>query len=225
MRGLVAMWSEEHRRPQSRSPSGQQFSDIGRREQPRQNNVDEIGQPGTAIQRNGPLRRNLKHLARSLCSMRMATDTGRTNNPAPCKTRAEDKTDHDMTPKRASHKLTPLARGAKTVTAPSASASTHERHRTVFEPTDWLTSMAMTKSLSILPDPCWILMASWAARSMKAAIWRNSVSFIPRVVRAGAPTRTPPGDMADRSPCGQESNHERRRVRQDKLRPKRSCQT
>mmetsp|Transcript_26385 Transcript_26385/g.79535 ORF Transcript_26385/g.79535 Transcript_26385/m.79535 type:complete len:242 (+) Transcript_26385:150-875(+) len=60
---------------------------------------------------------------------------------------------------------------------------------------------AASKSLSFLPFSAWTLSAIWQQRSRKQAIWRKSSAPQPRVVIAGVPTRTPPGESAEASPC------------------------
>mmetsp|Transcript_23502 Transcript_23502/g.65093 ORF Transcript_23502/g.65093 Transcript_23502/m.65093 type:complete len:242 (-) Transcript_23502:1727-2452(-) len=60
---------------------------------------------------------------------------------------------------------------------------------------------AASKSLSFLPFSFWIFSAIWQQRSRKRAICLKSAVVQPRVVIAGEPMRTPPGERADASPC------------------------
>merc|ERR1712072_305128 len=57
-----------------------------------------------------------------------------------------------------------------------------------------------SKSLSFLPFSFWICSAIWQQRSKKPAIFSKSALVQPRVVMAGVPMRTPPGESADASP-------------------------
>mmetsp|Transcript_113734 Transcript_113734/g.157394 ORF Transcript_113734/g.157394 Transcript_113734/m.157394 type:complete len:254 (-) Transcript_113734:393-1154(-) len=64
-----------------------------------------------------------------------------------------------------------------------------------------LPSRPSSKSFSFLPFSAWIFSAIWQQRSRKAAIFWKSSALQPRVVMAGEPMRTPPGDKAEASPC------------------------
>mmetsp|Transcript_106116 Transcript_106116/g.295506 ORF Transcript_106116/g.295506 Transcript_106116/m.295506 type:complete len:254 (+) Transcript_106116:395-1156(+) len=64
-----------------------------------------------------------------------------------------------------------------------------------------LPTRPASKSLSFLPFSSWTLRAIWQQRSKNSAIFRKSSEVQPRVVIAGAPRRTPPGESAEASPC------------------------
>merc|ERR1711972_701129 len=55
--------------------------------------------------------------------------------------------------------------------------------------------------LQFLPFSCCTFSAMWQHLSRKPAIFLKSSAVQPRVVMAGAPMRTPPGDNAEASPC------------------------
>mmetsp|Transcript_123991 Transcript_123991/g.332959 ORF Transcript_123991/g.332959 Transcript_123991/m.332959 type:complete len:242 (-) Transcript_123991:664-1389(-) len=58
-----------------------------------------------------------------------------------------------------------------------------------------------SKSLSFLPFSAWTLRATWQHLSRNPAIFTKSSVVQPRVVMAGVPMRTPPGESAEASPC------------------------
>mmetsp|Transcript_9990 Transcript_9990/g.29836 ORF Transcript_9990/g.29836 Transcript_9990/m.29836 type:complete len:242 (-) Transcript_9990:172-897(-) len=60
---------------------------------------------------------------------------------------------------------------------------------------------AASKSFSFFPFSSCTLSAMLQQRSRKPAILRKSSSVQPRVVIAGEPMRTPPGESAEASPC------------------------
>mmetsp|Transcript_6747 Transcript_6747/g.9374 ORF Transcript_6747/g.9374 Transcript_6747/m.9374 type:complete len:281 (-) Transcript_6747:507-1349(-) len=64
-----------------------------------------------------------------------------------------------------------------------------------------LPGRAASKSLSFLPFSSCTFKAILQHLSRKSAIFSKSAVVHPRVVMAGAPTRTPPGERAETSPC------------------------
>mmetsp|Transcript_109442 Transcript_109442/g.274135 ORF Transcript_109442/g.274135 Transcript_109442/m.274135 type:complete len:254 (+) Transcript_109442:471-1232(+) len=78
-----------------------------------------------------------------------------------------------------------------------AQASTSLRNCT----TSALSAKPASKSFSFLPFSCWTFRAIWQQRSRNSAIFLKCSVVQPRVVIAGEPMRTPPGDSAEASPC------------------------
>merc|ERR1712061_561609 len=64
-----------------------------------------------------------------------------------------------------------------------------------------LPASPASKSFNFLPFSCCTFKAIWQHRSRNPAIFLKSSAAQPRVVIAGAPMRTPPGDKAEASPC------------------------
>mmetsp|Transcript_41267 Transcript_41267/g.115261 ORF Transcript_41267/g.115261 Transcript_41267/m.115261 type:complete len:216 (+) Transcript_41267:546-1193(+) len=63
-----------------------------------------------------------------------------------------------------------------------------------------LSARPASKSFSFLPFSACTFSAIWQQRSKNSAIFLNSGTWQPRVVIAGEPMRTPPGDSAEASP-------------------------
>merc|ERR1712151_1237984 len=82
---------------------------------------------------------------------------------------------------------------------PTAQASTSALKAT----TSALSFRPSSKSFSFLPFFSCTDKAIWQHLSRKRAIFLNSSLPQPRVVIAGEPMRTPPGDNAEASPCTQ----------------------